>query len=215
MPPGPTTSTTRCASRSPTTPTRITRTSAASPSSRRRSTAHTCTPGGASLSRPPPPPPPPSPPRSCGAPAEDVPPKRFVVYCQDHDQVGNRAYGDRLPEHARRLAAFCTLLAPFTPLLFMGEEYGENAPFRFFSDHIDKRIAKATREGRRREFAAFAHFGEVIPDPQDPATFEASKLTRTPAPRLAGLYSAVLRARRRLPRGDAQEIRYDEDARWL
>jgi maltooligosyltrehalose trehalohydrolase len=153
--------------------------------------------------------------RRFGAPADDVPPERFVVFCQNHDQVGNRAYGDRLPEHARPLAAFCTLLAPFTPMLFMGEEYGENAPFRFFSDHIDKRIAKATREGRLREFAAFAQFGEDIPDPQDPATFEASKLTRTSDPRLAELYPALLRARRRLPRGDADGIRYDEDGRWL
>ena len=76
------------------------------------------------------------------------------------------------------LAAFCTLLSPFVPMLFMGEEYGEPAPFQFFSDHIDKRIADATREGRRREFAAFAEFEEDIPDPQDPATFERSKLTR-------------------------------------
>ncbi len=77
------------------------------------------------------------------------PPRRFVVFCQDHDQVGNRAFGDRLPAAARPLAAFCVLLSPFTPMLFMGEEYGEDAPFQFFSDHIDKRIAEATRRGRR------------------------------------------------------------------
>ena len=105
--------------------------------------------------------------RRFGAPADDVPPRRFVVFSQNHDQVGNRAFGDRLPEPARPLAAFCTLLSPFVPLLFMGEEYGETAPFQFFSDHIDKRIADATREGRRREFAAFAEFGEEVPDPQD------------------------------------------------
>ena len=69
------------------------------------------------------------------------------------------------------------LLSPFTPMLFMGEEYGEQAPFLFFTDHIDEQIARATREGRRREFEAFAAFGEEMPDPQDPATFEASKLT--------------------------------------
>ncbi len=94
--------------------------------------------------------------RRFGAPAGDVPPERFVVFCQDHDQVGNRAFGDRLPPEARPLAAFCTLLSPFAPMLFMGEEYGEDAPFQFFSDHIDKRIAEATRRGRREEFAAFA-----------------------------------------------------------
>ena len=120
--------------------------------------------------------------RRFGAPADDVPPRRFVVFSQDHDQVGNRAFGDRMPESARPLAAFCVLLSPFVPLLFMGEEYGETGPFQFFSDHIDKRIADATREGRRREFAAFAEFGEEVPDPQDPATFERSKLTRRARP---------------------------------
>ena len=73
-------------------------------------------------------------------------PERVVVYSQNHDQVGNRAFGDRLPPELQPLAAFCTLLSPFLPLLFMGEEYGERAPFQFFSDHIDKRIA--TRRGR-------------------------------------------------------------------
>jgi maltooligosyltrehalose trehalohydrolase len=153
--------------------------------------------------------------RRFGAPADDVAPRRFVVYCQDHDQVGNRAYGDRLPDHARKLAAFCTLLSPFTPLLFMGEEYGEHAPFQFFSDHIDTKIAKATREGRRREFAAFAQFGEEIPDPQSRATFEASKLTRERDPEVARLYAELLTARRRLPPGNAEEIAFDEDSRWL
>ena len=88
--------------------------------------------------------------RRFGAPAGDVPPERFVVFSQDHDQVGNRAFGDRLPPEARPLAAFCTLLSPFTPMLFMGEEYGEDAPFQFFTDHIDKRIAEATRAGGAR-----------------------------------------------------------------
>ena len=150
-----------------------------------------------------------------GASAEDVQPERFVVCAQDHDQVGNRAYGDRLPERARPLAALCTLLAPFTPMLFMGEEYGERRPFQFFSDHIDKKIAKATREGRRREFAAFAHFDQEIPDPQDVATFERSKLSRDVDPQVAALYSALLGARRELPPGDADAIDFDEHAGWL
>jgi maltooligosyltrehalose trehalohydrolase len=153
--------------------------------------------------------------RRFGAPADDVPPERFVVFSQNHDQVGNRAYGDRLPEHARPLAAFCTLLAPFTPMLFMGEEYGERAPFQFFSDHIDEKIATATREGRRREFAAFAQFGEEIPDPQDPETFERSKLTGEGDAAIAALYQALLGARRELPRGDADAVEFDEQARWL
>ena len=153
--------------------------------------------------------------RRFGAPADDLPPDRFVVFSQNHDQVGNRAFGDRMPPSARPLAAFCTLLAPFVPLLFMGEEYGEEAPFQFFSDHIDTEIADATREGRRAEFASFASFAQEIPDPQDPATFERSKLTRQREGELAALYEHLLRVRRRLTPGDADEIDFDEDARWL
>jgi maltooligosyltrehalose trehalohydrolase len=153
--------------------------------------------------------------RRFGAPAEDVPPRRFVVFDQDHDQVGNRAFGDRLPASARPLAAFCVLFAPFTPMLFMGEEYGENAPFQFFSDHIDKRIADATRKGRRAEFAAFASFGQEIPDPQALSTFEASKLTRRVDSELASLYSKLLEVRRQLPVEEVDAITFDEEQRWL
>jgi maltooligosyltrehalose trehalohydrolase len=154
--------------------------------------------------------------RRFGAPATGCPPERFVVFDQNHDQVGNRALGDRLPAAARPLAAFCTLLSPYTPLLFMGEEYGEAAPFQFFTDHIDEEIAIATREGRRREFAAFARFaGEEVPDPQDPTTFERSKLTRRGDPALRELYVTLLRARRLLPRGPVDDVRSDEAARWL
>jgi maltooligosyltrehalose trehalohydrolase len=97
----------------------------------------------------------------------------------------------------------------------MGEEYGETAPFQFFSDHIDPEIATATREGRRREFAAFKQFGHEIPDPQALSTFEASKLTREANPALAELYRELIAARRELPAGDAEEIAFDEDARWV
>jgi maltooligosyltrehalose trehalohydrolase len=153
--------------------------------------------------------------RRFGARADDVAPERFVVFAQDHDQVGNRAFGDRLPPPARPLAALCTLLSPFTPMLFMGEEYGEPAPFQFFSDHIDPDIANATRDGRRAEFAAFASFGEEIPDPQSPATFEASKLTRRVNTGIQRLYAELLQARRDIPRGDVDTIEFDEKNRWL
>ncbi len=153
--------------------------------------------------------------RRFGAPAEDIAPRRFVVFNQNHDQVGNRAFGDRLPAPARPLAAFCVLLAPFTPMLFMGEEYGENAPFQFFSDHIDKRIADATRRGRREEFAVFAAFGQEIPDPQADQTFKASKLTREADPELSALYADLLRARADLPVDTVGPIEFDEAARWL
>ncbi len=157
--------------------------------------------------------------RRFGAPAPDVPPERFVVFSANHDQVGNRAMGDRLPGSLRPLAAFCTLLSPFTPMLFMGEEYGEDAPFQFFSDHIDKRIAKATQDGRRREFAAFAAFsGEEVPDPQDPATFRRSKLARRGDDTLAALYRDLLTLRREItavaPR-PAEVLAQSERERWL
>src|SRR3954468_18734553 len=155
--------------------------------------------------------------RRFGAKADDIPPERFVVFSADHDQVGNRAIGDRLPPETRPLAAFCTLLSPFTPMLFQGEEYGERAPFQFFTDHIDPEIADATRDGRRREFASFAAFsGEEVPDPQDVATFERSKLTRTGEPEgMLALHTELLRARRELPAGDIDGVQFDERAGWL
>jgi maltooligosyltrehalose trehalohydrolase len=103
--------------------------------------------------------------------------EHLVVCAQNHDQVGNRAFGDRLHGVKLRLAAFCVLTSASTPLLFMGEEYDEVHPFSFFTDHTDPMLAEATREGRRREFAEFAAFSDQeIPDPQSQETFLASKL---------------------------------------
>jgi maltooligosyltrehalose trehalohydrolase len=127
--------------------------------------------------------------------------ERLVVCAQNHDQVGNRAAGDRLTREQLRVAAHCTLLSPSTPLLFMGEEYGEERPFRFFTDHIDPVVADATRRGRRKDFAGFPGFAAAdIPDPQDPATFAGSKLAperRDDA--LRDCYRELLRLRRDLP----------------
>jgi maltooligosyltrehalose trehalohydrolase len=145
--------------------------------------------------------------RRHGAPADDRPVEQFVVFAQNHDQVGNRAFGDRLPPKARRLAAFATLLSPFTPMLFMGEEYGEPNPFLFFADHIDDEIAVATREGRRREFASFAAFaGEEVPDPMAVETFERSRLSREEEPGLRDLYRALLGLRPALRGAEARVI---------
>jgi len=150
-----------------------------------------------------------------GAPAGDRPVEQFVVFSANHDQVGNRALGDRLADAVRPLAAFCTLLSPFTPMLWMGEEYGERAPFQFFSDHIDEEIATATREGRRREFAAFAQFaGEEVPDPQSEKTFMDSTLTREGLPGLRDLHAALLRERRHLGAAPV-ETHSDEAAKVL
>jgi maltooligosyltrehalose trehalohydrolase len=138
-------------------------------------------------------------------------PCRSVICAQNHDQVGNRALGDRLPEDALRVAAAVALFSPCTPLLFMGEEWLETAPFRFFTDHIDPAIAETTREGRRREFADFASFsGEEVPDPQALETFLRSKLhPREPDP----LYRELLALRRELPR--ELEAEADEEAKVL
>src|SRR5581483_7096662 len=145
---------------------------------------------------------------------EAEPPFRLVVCAQNHDQVGNRALGDRLPPEKLRVAAACVLFSPHIPLLFMGEEYGEQAPFQFFTDHDDPAIAKASREGRKREFANFAAFsGEDVPDPQARETFERSKLTRDADESLRGWYADLLRLRRELPAEVETEV--DEQRRIL
>src|SRR5215210_4508776 len=133
---------------------------------------------------------------------ERTPAERLVVCSQNHDQVGNRALGDRPRPAELRLRAAVTLFAPQTPLLFQGEEYGEQRPFLFFTDHIDPAIADATREGRRREFAAFAAFsGEEVPDPQARETFDRSKLDPSASDdELRAFYRELLALRRRLPR---------------
>lgn len=118
--------------------------------------------------------------RHVGAPAPDVDHDRFVVCLQNHDQVGNRAAGDRLttlvPFEARKAATGLLLTLPYVPMLFMGEEYGEVRPFPYFTSHGDPALVEAVRTGRREEFADFAWQGEV-PDPQDEATFQSAVLS--------------------------------------
>lgn len=109
-------------------------------------------------------------------------PSQFVVFSQNHDQIGNRAVGDRLstqlPWDALKAIRALVVLSPNIPLLFMGEEYGETAPFQYFIEHGDPDLVEAVRQGRRREFAHFGWNPEDIPDPQDSATFERSRLHR-------------------------------------
>jgi maltooligosyltrehalose trehalohydrolase len=129
------------------------------------------------------------------------PPEKLIVCAQNHDQVGNRARGDRLPKDALRVAAAVTLFSACTPLLFMGEEYAEPHPFQFFTDHVDPLIAEATREGRRQEFEKFSAFaGEGVPDPQAEETFLRSKLSRREDCEMRAWYEKLLRLRRELPR---------------
>jgi maltooligosyltrehalose trehalohydrolase len=112
--------------------------------------------------------------RRHGTSSRDVPGRRLVVFAQNHDQVGNRMLGERLsvlvPFDVLKLAAGVVLLSPFIPLLFMGEEYGETAPFTYFISHSDPDLIQAVRRGRKEEFAAFAWQGNV-PDPQSDSTY--------------------------------------------
>ncbi len=119
--------------------------------------------------------------RNWGAPVpEDTDPRRFVVFGSDHDQVGNRAVGDRpssaLDDPALAASAALVLLSPYTPMLFMGEEWGTRTPFQFFTDYEEADLARSVSEGRVREFAGFGWDADEIPDPQAPSTVEASRL---------------------------------------
>jgi len=139
-------------------------------------------------------------------------PKQLVVCAQNHDQVGNRALGDRLPPDALRVAAAVTLFSTCTPLLFMGEEHFEQHPFQFFTDHIDPAIAEATRSGRKKEFEAFSSFsGQEVPDPQDVETFLRSKLTH---PEPDPFYRELLELHRTLP-AELDVLEADDDSKRL
>ncbi len=154
--------------------------------------------------------------KSRGTPAQDVPLPANVICIQNHDQVGNRATGERLtvlaPRGARKMAAALLLLAPHTPLLFMGQEYDESAPFQFFADFQDPELKKAVSQGRRSEFKDF-DFSEV-PDPEDPQTFERSKLSWANADQnreMLDWYGNLLSLRQRYVLGHERraEVTYD------
>jgi maltooligosyltrehalose trehalohydrolase len=144
--------------------------------------------------------------RRHGDSAAGLPGRRFVVYAQNHDQVGNRMLGERLAQsaglEAAKLAAGTVLLAPYVPLLFMGEEHAAGSPFQYFTSHSDPELAEAVRAGRAAEFAGFRWQGEP-PDPQDPATFERSRIDwaerdRDPHRQVLALHRELLRLRREL-----------------
>jgi maltooligosyltrehalose trehalohydrolase len=151
-----------------------------------------------------------------GAPSAHLPPTAFVGFLQNHDQVGNRAQGERLVRladpAALRAATALLLLAPHVPLLFMGEDWGSEAPFLFFTDFRGA-LADAVREGRRREFARFAAYADPgarasIPDPNAPETFERSRVLPPRETPVLSEHRALLRLRRerltpRLPRARA------------
>ncbi|WP_434094186.1 malto-oligosyltrehalose trehalohydrolase [Nonomuraea wenchangensis] len=148
---------------------------------------------------------------------------RFVVCAQNHDQVGNRARGERsgalMSEGRLRVAAALLLTAPFTPMLFQGEEWGASTPFQYFTDHEDPELGRADSAGRRREFAAFGWEPGQVPDPQDAATFERSRLDwgepgEEPHARLLAWHRELIALRRRLPAltdGRLDRVRADCD----
>ncbi|PVC84698.1 malto-oligosyltrehalose trehalohydrolase [Streptomyces sp. CS090A] len=158
-----------------------------------------------------------------------TPAHRFVGYAQTHDQIGNRALGDRLAAALspglQACAAALVLTGPFTPMLFMGEEWGARTPWQFFTDHTDPELAEAVRNGRRREFGAHGWAEEEIPDPQDPTTRDRSCLDwsepeREPHARLLAWYRQLIALRRTLPDLHdpdlaAVKTAFDEDARWI
>jgi maltooligosyltrehalose trehalohydrolase len=167
--------------------------------------------------------------RRHGAPTEGLSSARFLAYAQNHDQVGNRATGDRLTATLSpaqlELAAALVLLSPFVPMLFQGEEWGAATPFQYFTDHQNPELAEAVRQGRRREFAGLVDDPNTIPDPQDPATFERSKLDwsepQRPAHRtLLDWHRRLIRFRREHPDlapGPLRDIRVEssESPPWL
>jgi malto-oligosyltrehalose trehalohydrolase len=146
--------------------------------------------------------------RKHGARAEGLAGNRFIVFLQNHDQVGNRAAGERLGTLTRswakqRLAASYLLLSPYLPLLFMGEEYGEERPFPFFCSFRDQELSRAVRDGRRLEYGHH-HYESAVPDPGAVETFESAYLTwswpeGTPQAGLRRLYGDLLTARRDWP----------------
>ena len=158
-----------------------------------------------------------------------IPATRLLAYTCTHDQVGNRATGDRPSQNLDygqlAVKAALALGSPYTAMLFMGEEWGSSRPFQFFSSHPEVELAKATAEGRKAEFAEHGWDADEVPDPQDPETYLRSKLDWTELgdgehARLLGFYRELIRLRHNdsdmadpwLPN---LGIEFDEDERWI
>jgi maltooligosyltrehalose trehalohydrolase len=158
-----------------------------------------------------------------------IPGYRLLAYTSTHDQVGNRAAGDRpsayLTSGQLAVSAALVLLSPFTAMLFMGEEWAASTPFQFFSAHTEPELAEAVRQGRRAEFADHGWTADEVPDPQDAATFLRSKLNWGELgvgehARMRELYRDLIALRRAEPDLsdfwlDHLGVDYDEDARWI
>ncbi|HLF39857.1 MAG TPA: DUF3459 domain-containing protein, partial [Acidimicrobiia bacterium] len=167
--------------------------------------------------------------RRHGRPVEGLAGHRFLGFLQNHDQVGNRAAGERsaalMSTGRLKIGAALVLTAPFVPMLFQGEEWAASTPFQYFTDHEDTELGRLVSEGRRREFAAFGWAPEDVPDPQDPATFERSKLDwaeleKEPHATILDWHRRLVDLRRERPeltdgRLDCVATAFDEDERWL
>jgi maltooligosyltrehalose trehalohydrolase len=167
--------------------------------------------------------------RTRGGSTAGIPAHAFVIALQNHDQVGNRAAGERLgslvDEGALKAAAALLLTAPFTPMLFQGEEWAATSPFQYFTDHADPALGKAVREGRRREFARFGWHPVRIPDPQDLSTFDGStlvwqELDEPVHQHMLDWYRKLIRLRHRLgnwggPAGAGVRVHVDPEARTV
>jgi len=163
-----------------------------------------------------------------GRPVVNLPASRFLGYSQDHDQVGNQAQGERLSQLVSpgraKIAAALVLTAPFVPMLFEGEEWAASSPFQFFTNH-NPELGKLVSEGRKKEFAAFGWNPAEIPDPQDPATFQRSKLnwderTQPPHAEMLDWYRRLIALRRATPDltdPDLSQVhvRFSEEDQWL
>ncbi len=157
-----------------------------------------------------------------------LPAWRFLGYAQNHDQVGNRAKGERLSHLVNlgraKIAAAFVFTAPFVPMLFQGEEWAATSPFQYFTDH-EAELGKLVSEGRKKEFAAFGWNPDEIPDPQDEQTFLRSKLNwdeqfQQPHAEMLAWYRNLIALRKAHPdltNGSLEEIQveYSEDEKWL
>ncbi len=164
-----------------------------------------------------------------GRPVESLSAHHFLGYSQNHDQVGNRANGERLSHLVspgkQKIAAGLELTAPFVPMLFEGEEFAASTPFQYFTQHEDAELGKKVSEGRRKEFQAFGWKPEDVPDPQDKATFERSKLkweevAQEPHASMLRWYKELISLRRSTPaltdgRLWQVDVEFDEEAKWL